>query len=72
MVPRGLVGRNDHAAGRRDAVGKAQLHFDTFREQSLPGAEYQRVDHQQVLVDQVGRHQRADPPMHMIARTPLD
>jgi len=60
FVPRWLVGRNDHAGRRRDTVGKAQLHIYTFREQPPSSAEHHRVDHQQVLVDQVSGHQRAD------------
>ena len=48
------LGRNDHAGRSRDTFGKAQLDFYTFREHPPSGAEHQRVDHQQVLVDQVG------------------
>jgi hypothetical protein len=60
LVPRRLVGGDHHAGGRCDAVGKPQRHVHALWEQPSSGAEHQRVDHQHVLVDQVGSHQRAD------------
>lgn len=48
-----LVGREDHAGGGGDGVEESQVgDVVVVIEQALAGAEHERVDHQQVLVDE--------------------
>src|SRR5438105_1726526 len=56
-----LVGRDDHTGGSSAAAEEPQLDdLVVVIEQALAGAEHERVDHQQVFVDQPVREQRAD------------
>ena len=56
-----LVRRDDHAGGRRRGAGELERRGrDAGREQPAPGAQHQRVDRQDPLVDQVGAQQRLD------------
>jgi len=54
-------GREDHAGGWGGAADEPQLgDVVVLLEQALARAEDERVDHQQVLVDQSMREQRTD------------
>jgi hypothetical protein len=76
-LPSRLVRGDQHTRVRGAAVDQPQRCLRAAGKQAPSGAEHQRSDHQQVLVDQVRGHQRADqhaaPHHHQLgARAPLE
>ena len=60
LSARRLVRGDQHAPARAAAVNQPQGCLRAAREQPPTGAQHQGMNHQQVLVYQIGGHQRAD------------
>ena len=73
LIPVQLIGGHQDALGRDNGVGEPQGRAAAIRKQAAACAEHEGVDHQQLLIDQVGGHQRSDQfPLPMITKLPLD
>src|SRR5207253_5383504 len=60
LSPSSLVRDDQHACARGDAVDQPQRCLRATGKQPPSTAQYERSNHQQILVDQIGGHQRAD------------